>query len=315
MSAELSDLYRSLTVVADGVEIAHPELVRRHADRRARVQVAGSAVAVAVLLGGVAVGGRLAFSADGSAPLSPPAGTPAAPPPAGSALPPSPSAPPSASTAPSSPPPPPSRATPSGTRSPESTGAATAHPPTSIPDRAFFVLAAANQTGLESTGAGPVLPALCGARYPSESTVVQRRARSLAYKRPETRAGSVPDGSYRHSITIYRPGRADDALRELRQAVRACPEQRMPDDTRTWRQRLLDPGAYGDESVLFELRAPYPQGMGDPGADEVRLVRAIRVDDVVTVLWEQGWEYTAAERAQVDADSRRAVAAIEKWLG
>ncbi|MGC4852424.1 hypothetical protein ACLQ24_03280 [Micromonospora sp. DT4] len=55
--------------------------------------------------------------------------------------------------------------------------------------------------------------------------------------------------------------------------------------------------------------------MGDPGADEVRLVRAIRVDDVVTVLWEQGWEYTAADRAQVDADSRRAVAAIEDWLG
>ncbi|MFG3557681.1 hypothetical protein ACGGAQ_25190 [Micromonospora sp. NPDC047557] len=315
MSADLPDLYRSLTVVADGVEVAHPELVRRHADRRARVRVAGSALAVAVLLGGVAVGGRLAFSADGSAPLPPPAGTPASPLPTGSALPPSPSpsAPASASTAPSSPTP--SRATPSGTPSAEPTGAATAHPPTSIPDRAFFVLAAANRTGLESTAPGPVLPALCGTRYPSESAVVQRRARSMAYKRPETPAGSVPDGSYRHSIAIYRPGRAEDALRELRQAVRACPEQRMPDDTRTWRQRLLDPGAYGDESVLFELRAPYPQGMGDPGADEVRLVRAVRVDDVVTVLWEQGWEYTAAERAQVDADSRRAVAAIEKWLG
>ncbi|MEV4821196.1 hypothetical protein [Micromonospora sp. NPDC049274] len=309
MSTELPDLYRSLTVVADGVEVAHPELVRRHADRRAWVRVAGSALAVAVLLGGVAVGGRLAFSADGSAPLPPPAGATASALPTGSALPPSPS--PSAPTVP----PPPSRATPSGTRSAGPTGAATAHPPTSIPDRAFFVLAAANRTGLESTAAGPVLPALCGTRYLSESAVVQRRARSIAYKRPETRVGSVPDGSYRHSITIYRPGRADDALRELRQAVRACPEQRMPDDSRTWRQRLLDPGAYGDESVLFELRAPYPQGMGDPGAYEVRLVRAVRVDDVVTVLWEQGWEYTAAERAQVDADSRRAVAAIEKWLG
>ncbi|WP_405429663.1 hypothetical protein [Micromonospora sp. NBC_00617] len=311
MSAELSDLYRSLTVVADGVEVAHPELVRRHADRRARVRVAGSALAVAVLLGGVAVGGRLAFSADGSAPLPPPAATPVSPLPTGSTRAPSPS--PSASTAPSSSTP--SRVTPSGTRSAESTGGATAHPPTSIPDRAFFVLAAANRTGLESTAPGPVLPALCGARYPSESAVVQRRARSMAYKRPATPTGSVPAGSYRHSIAIYRPGRADDALRELRQAVRACPEQRMPDDTRTWRQRLLDPGAYGDESVLFELRAPYPQGMGDPGAYEVRLVRAVRVDDVVTVLWEQGWEYTAAERAQVDADSRRAVAAIEKWLG
>ncbi|MGC4767933.1 hypothetical protein ACLQ25_02980 [Micromonospora sp. DT44] len=312
MSAELSDLYRSLTVAADDVTVAHPEEVRRHADRRARVRAAGSALAVAVLLGGVAVGGRLAFPVDGSVPLPPPADTPAPPSVAGSSTPtPSASAPPT----PQSSSPTPSHTTAGGTRPVAPTGQATVDPPTSIPDRAFFVLAVANRTGLESTAAGPVLPTLCGARYASESAVVQRRARSIAYKRPETPAGNVPDGSYRHSITIYRPGRADDALRELRQAVRACPEQKMPDDTRVWRQRLLDPGAYGDESVLFELRAPYPPGMGNPGAYEVRLVRAVRVDDVVTVLWEQGWEYTAAERAQVDADSRRAVAAIENWLG
>jgi hypothetical protein len=315
MSAELSDLYRSLTATANQVTVARPEVVRRHADRQARVRVAGSALAVAVLLGGVAVGGRLAFSADGSAPPPSPAGTPAPLPTGVTPTPtPSASATPTPSGAGSSSPTPP-RANPGGTRPATPTGAATAHPPTSIPDRAFFVLAAANRTGLESTAAGPVLPTLCGARYASESAVVQRRGRSIAYKRPETRAGSVPDGSYRHSITIYRPGRADDALRELRQAVRACPEQKMPDDTRVWRQRLLDPGVYGDESVLFELRSPYPAGMGEPGAYEVRLVRAVRVDDVVTVLWEQGWEYTAAERAQVDADSRRAVAAIENWLG
>lgn len=314
MSAELTELYRSLTVAADDMTVADPEVVRRHADRRARVRAAGSALAVVVLLGGVAVGGRLAFPVDGSAPLPPPADTPA--PPSAEAGPPTPSASasPTSSAAQSSSPTP-SRPTAGGTRSVAPTGQAIAHPPTSIPDRAFFVLAAANRTGLESTAAGPVLPTLCGARYASESAVVQRRARSIAYKRPETRAGNVPDGSYRHSITIYRPGRADDALRELRQAVRACPEQKMPDDGRVWRQRLLDPGAYGDESVLFELRAPYPAGIGEPGAFEVRLVRAVRVDDVVTVLWEQGWEYTAAERAQVDADSRRAVAAIENWLG
>ncbi|MFI5930331.1 hypothetical protein ACIA3K_30740 [Micromonospora sp. NPDC051543] len=312
MSAELSDLYRSLTVAVDDVTVAHPEVVRRHADRRARVRVAGSALAVAVLLGGAAVGGRLVLPVDGSAPLPPPADTPGPPSVAGSSTPtPSASAPPT----PQSSSPTPSHSTAGGTRSVAPTGQATAHAPTSIPDRAFFVLAAANRTGLESTAAGPVLPTLCDARYASESAVVQRRARSIAYKRPETPAGNVPDGSYRHSITIYRPGRADDALRELRQAVRACPEQKSPDDARVWRQRLLDPGTYGDESVLFELRAPYPTGMGDPGAYEVRLVRAVRVDDVVTVLWEQGWEYSAAERAQVDADSRRAVAAIENWLG
>ncbi|MEV4658427.1 hypothetical protein [Micromonospora sp. NPDC049301] len=304
MSAELSDLYRSLGAAADDQELTHPELVRRRADRRARVRVAGGALAVAVLLGGVAVGGRLVLSADGAAPLPPPADTPG---PVPTRSTPS----PSLSSSPSAP----TRSTPSGTPPAPTTGAAVPRPPTSIPDRAFFVLAAANQTGVESRIEGPALPVLCAASYPSESAVVQRRGRYLAYKRSETPKGYVPDGSYRHTITIYRTGRADDALRELRQAVRDCPEQKLPDDGgRTWRQRLLGSGRYGDESVLFEMRAPYPEGRGDPGADEVRLVRLMRVGDVVTVLWEQGWESTSAERAQVDADSRRAVAAIEDWL-
>ena len=76
MSVELSDLYRSLSTVADGHELTHPESLRRLADRRARVRVAGSAFAVALLVGGVAVGGRLAYPADGCATLPPPADLP-----------------------------------------------------------------------------------------------------------------------------------------------------------------------------------------------------------------------------------------------
>ncbi|MEU4777840.1 hypothetical protein [Micromonospora sp. NPDC023633] len=53
--------------------------------------------------------------------------------------------------------------------------------------------------------------------------IVQRRTRNLAYKLPQTPQGYVPDGSYAHTITLYRPGRADDFLRELRAAVRDCP--------------------------------------------------------------------------------------------
>ena len=307
MSAELSDLYRSLSTVADGHELTQPESLRRFADRRARARVVGSTLAVALLVGGVAVGGRLAYPADGSAPLPPPADSPD-PAPTGATARPSPTPIP-ASTPPASTPPAatPSRSTPSGTP-------AAPQPPTSIPDRAFFVLAASNRTGMESQGAGPALPTLCGTRLASDSAMVQRRGRYLAYKLPETPKGNVPDGSYRHTITIYRAGRADDALRELRTAVRDCPDQKLPDDSRTWRQRLLASGEYGDESVLFEMRAPVPDGMGEPGTDEVRLVRAVRIGDVVTVLWEQGWEHTAADRVQVDADSRRAVAAIENWL-
>ncbi|MET7667028.1 hypothetical protein [Micromonospora luteifusca] len=169
-----------------------------------------------------------------------------------------------------------------------------------------------------------MLPDLCGARYPSESAIVQRRTRSLVYKLPKSpprnvAAGSVTvDGTYTNTITIYREGRADDALDELRRAVRDCPEQEKPagDASVVSRQRLLSSDGYGDESVLFETRKPNLDINGDPtGGDEVRLVRVIRVGDVVTVLWEIGWESGSSPRTQVDTDSRRAVAAIEAWLG
>ncbi|MBM0279235.1 hypothetical protein JM949_30285, partial [Micromonospora sp. STR1s_6] len=55
MSRELSEMYRSLSDAADGQELTHPEALRRFADRRARLRVTGSALAVALLVGGVAV--------------------------------------------------------------------------------------------------------------------------------------------------------------------------------------------------------------------------------------------------------------------
>ena len=306
-----SDLYRSLAVDADGHDLAVPDVLRNRADRRARFRAVGGTLTVAMVVGGVAVGAQLVAAP--SATVPPPVGTPALPSQPASPVPTT--ASPSASSSP----------TPSGRPSGTTTasGGATSAPPprtpASIPDRAFFALASANQIGI-----GPefrdldVLPDLCGARYPSEAAVVQRRTRHLVYKLPQNPgAGYVPDGSYTHAITIYRAGRADDVLDELRRAVRDCPQQErsggvVPVPSR---QRLLTDGGYGDESVLFEIRSPEVDVNGDPsGAEDVRLVRAIRVGDVVTVLWEQGWENTSSQRAQVDGDSRRAVAAIRAWL-
>ncbi|WP_204348510.1 hypothetical protein, partial [Micromonospora solifontis] len=221
--------------------------------------------------------------------------------------------------APSPPPSPrvtgPSSGTPGG---PASTSAGpTATSPTSIPDRAFFALPAANQAGGGPRFvSGPVLPAFCGTT-PGEESVVARRGRILPFKLSGGADVVVPDGLYRHSVTSYRPGRADDALRELRQAVRDCPRQDEPNAAgEIERQRLLAGGGYGDESVLVEIRAPHPSGYGgNTGGDEVHLLRAIRVGDVVTVLWERGWEGTSTDVAQFDADSRRATEALRRWLG
>ncbi|MEV0805880.1 hypothetical protein [Micromonospora sp. NPDC050200] len=308
MSRELTGFYRSLAEDTDPRGLAAPDLVRRYADRRARTRTAVGVLAVAALVGGTAVGAQFVLAAAPDSRVGPPADTPASP---------------SPSPAPPSTPPTPSATSPgpvgSASRQPTSTPPSrggsppAARTPTSIPDSAFFALAAANDHGAGARFvAGPVLPALCGAE-PGAGGTVRQRARSLTFWLAGTPEGNVPDGHYRHSITSYRNGRAADALDELREAVRNCPEQQI--GSVTSRQKLLPSGGYGDDSVLFEMRKPLLDANDEPtGDEELRLIRAIRVGNVVTVLWEQGWEGSSSPKAQVDADSRRAVAAIRDWL-
>ncbi|PZF94211.1 hypothetical protein C1I99_19680, partial [Micromonospora deserti] len=75
MSRELSGLYRSLAEEADARRLVVPEMLRRRADRRARVRVAGTALAAALLVGGAATGAQLALSPQ-RGPVPPLAGTP-----------------------------------------------------------------------------------------------------------------------------------------------------------------------------------------------------------------------------------------------
>ncbi|MFI7247002.1 hypothetical protein [Micromonospora chalcea] len=308
MSPELHRYYRSLAADTDERVLPAPDRLRRSADRWARRRAALTVLAAAGLVAGTVAGSQLVLAAGpGPDPAPPPAGTPT---PRPSSVAPS--------VAPSSPPPSsPSVGRTPGSRSPAvTTTPPAAATPTTIPDRAFFVLPAANDAGTGNYfGPGPVLPVLCDAS-PGDERVVAQRARSLPYRRAGAPADEVPSGNYRNSITIYRSGGASAALAELRAAVRACPEQpaRGTPPARV-RQQLLPDTGYGDESVLFETRTPYRDANGDPsGGDEVHLIRAVRVGDVVSLLWEQGWESTSTERAQFDADSRRAVEAVRRWL-
>ncbi|MEH1054271.1 hypothetical protein V6U89_03540 [Micromonospora sp. CPCC 206171] len=304
MSRELTGFYRSLAEDTDPRGLAAPDLVRRYADRRARTRAALGVLAVAALVGGTAVGAQTVLSAAPDTRVGPPADTPAPPSPT-----PVPSQPtPSPSTSSPGPSGSASRQPPSATRVPPP-----ARTPTSIPDSAFFALAAANDTGAGAQfDEGRVLPALCGAE-PGASGIVRQRTRSFPVKLTGTPDDYVvPDLYYRHSITIYRDGGAAATLDDLRAAVRECPQQQLGDVIR--RQKLLPSSGYGEESVLFEVRGPYQVPDGGPTGEVVNLVRAIRIGSVVTVLWDQGWEGSSTTRSQFDADSRRAVAAIRDWL-
>ncbi|MGN9891193.1 hypothetical protein [Micromonospora sp. L31] len=306
MSRELTGFYRSLAEDTDPRGLAAPDLVRRYADRRARTRAALGVLTAAALVGGTAVGAQFVLTAGPATRVGPPADTPAPPSPVPSNPTPTPSA--------TSPGPSGSVSQHSPSTSPTSVGVPPpVRTPTSIPDSAFFALAAANDTGAGAGfGEGQVLPALCGAE-PGASGTVRQRVRTVPFKLAGTPEGNIPDGLYRHSITIYRDGKAAAALDEVRDAVRDCAEQ--PVGKVKSRQKLLPSSGYGDESVLFEMRKPFLDVNDQPtGDEEVRLIRAIRIGNVVTVLWEQGWEGSSSPKSQVDADSRRAVLAIRNWL-
>ncbi|MFD0787675.1 hypothetical protein ACFQZ8_27540 [Micromonospora azadirachtae] len=157
-----------------------------------------------------------------------------------------------------------------------------------------------------------VLPDFCGADL--DARVVQTRSRVLTYHlTPDFPEGAAPYGVYRNSISIHRPGRADDWMADLRRAVRDCPEQEVAPG-RSNRHRLLAGGDFGDEAVLVEVREPAWEEGGPAEAEYRRLIRVIRIGDVVTVLWEMGWEGMSSDRRQVDDYSRRAEQAIVNWL-
>ncbi|MEV0154407.1 hypothetical protein AB0H57_11795 [Micromonospora sp. NPDC050686] len=305
MSRDLSVFYRSLASDADGQRLDPPNSVRTWADRRARRRAATGALGVALLVAGVGVGVSVALAPADREPVTPPAVTAG---PTASPRP-SPSAAPSGSPS-AVPPPSPPDASPTG----EPPASTPPKPPTRIPDRAFFTQPAGTAADPPRFVSGERgLPSLCGARL--REPVLSRTRLLVYYTRPHTEAGWVPDGTYLHTVAVHRPGAAAGWLEQLRRAVRDCPE--LADGSGpTYRVRLLSSGAYGDGSVLFELRTPATDGQGTPtGGDEVRLIRAIRSGDVVTVLWERGWENGSSDRANVDDYSRRAVRAVEDWLG
>ncbi|SCL19103.1 hypothetical protein GA0070616_1665 [Micromonospora nigra] len=314
MSPELNRRYRVLATDVDAYPLPTPEAVRRLAERRLRTRGATGALAVAVLAGGTVAGTQWGVTA------GPPSQPPRPVPPPATSVPPT-SVPPT-SVPPTSVPPTagatptasaddtsaPARTTPPATGAPSAS--APARLPTSIPDRAFFTPLAGTAVQPPEFVDGPVLPELCG-RTPAAPEL--SRTRSLIFwLDPQTPQEYVPDGSYLHTVSVHGPGLADDWLVNLRRAVRECPLVEIAPGLVSL-QRLLPDGAYGDESVLFEMRTRTFDE--DPaGTGLLRLVRAIRVGDVVTVLWERGWEYTSTDRIRFDFDSRRAVRAVEAWL-
>jgi hypothetical protein len=83
----------------------------------------------------------------------------------------------------------------------------------------------------------------------------------------------------------------------------------------TYQQRLISGTRYGNDSLLIEVSTPGRDGYGTPGVDVIRLVSVVLVGNIVAVLYEQGYEGESSDPDIVDDYPRRAINAIQAWLG
>jgi len=286
-------MYASLSREVETVMLDTPDALRGRADRRSRIRVAATLAAIAALVGGVAFGGQWILTARGQS-IQPGTGT--------------------SSNAPAT--------TPASSSESVATPAATSAPPKVtnvpkvIPASAFLQLADTNgEEPAVERQSDHMLPQLCGARYPSDSLIQARKTMHITYWASKSPPGTVPDGTFDETITTYKGDGADQVMRQLRDAVTACPTQQR--NGITYRNRILSGTARGDESILIEQRYPTRDVNGNPtGGDDVRLVSVVRTGAVVMVLYEQGWEAGwSAEQPVVDAFTGKAFSRLRSWLG
>jgi hypothetical protein len=156
------------------------------------------------------------------------------------------------------------------------------------------------------------LPRLCGASFASDVAIGQRRARRLTYFRAGYMPGELPLGNVDQTITVYRPGGAEQAMAELRSALAGCVSEKI--EYRTAHYELRSATGRGDESVLLRVRNTMPPSdQPMTSTERTSLLSVSRVGDVVTVLFSYGWENVDADPTITDDYLRRAVDAINAW--
>lgn len=286
---DLERAYAALAQEADTVRLTTSEALRGRADRRARIRLATGCAVLAVVIGATAVGAQWVLKSSRQAPPGP-----------------------STSQSPTVAPPTSSPPSPATTASPSDAKPA----PTTVPDSAFLQLVDTNgDQRPENVPSDNMLPSLCGARYASDSSIQARRTMHIIYWKDKHPVDAVPDGTFDETITTYRSDGGVQFMALLRAAVTACPTEKR--NHTTYRHRLLAGSAYGDESMLIEMRYPTLDIEGRPtGGDDVRLISVVRIGGVVMVLYEQGWENGwSADRLPVDSFTRTAVSRLRAWLG
>jgi hypothetical protein len=295
---DIASRYAELAAEVDGTGLIGPQDLRRYADRRARARAGVLAAAGVVVVAGTATGGVALLGRPSPTPppgQTPPATVSPSPTPAGPSI--SPTAPPSSPSAlpPSSP-----------SKEPTMT-----EPVTSVPDRAFFLLPEEMRKGTTRVASTPdeALPPICRDAFALDDKATARRSVYSTYQAPGTPADYVPLATVQQTITAYRDGGAEEFMTRFRDVAADCDTFDQGDVEVTF--EVLDPPAAGDEAVYL-LRTWPATGETNPTPAQARIV-VIRVGDVVTVLFDRGWENADSDPEYVSQLIPLAVEAIEDW--
>lgn len=186
--------------------------------------------------------------------------------------------------------------------------------PVTIPTSAFLELPPEHRKSPRTTTpVANALPKLCGEEFGTGGRAVTASASMLnIYKQIEDPPENVPYGTVTQTIFTFEGEGASDYLRRLRGSLDSCQSFRRSGATVEVRTRPL-PGL-GDEALLVTQTWPQTDLQGNrTGGDAVSQIAVIRVDDVTTVLHDQGWEGTSGSPDLMDDFARTAVRALDTW--
>ncbi|MCP2326933.1 hypothetical protein HDA40_005440 [Hamadaea flava] len=195
-----------------------------------------------------------------------------------------------------------------------SSSPATRSGPKTIPAKAFLQKEDTRSTDGPAVISEPMLPPLCKARYASDAVRQVRQTRTMRYYNPGTPLDNTPDGTIQQTISSYTSEGGARLVAEIKAAVEACPQETL--EGYTYTNRLLTGPKHGDESLLFERAYPTRDIDGKlTGGKDIRLIAVVRVGNVVTVLYETGWEMGwSAEPASMERLTAKAEQRMRAWL-
>ncbi|MEU7924036.1 hypothetical protein [Micromonospora sp. NPDC049801] len=207
-----------------------------------------------------------------------------------------------------------SASTTSAPASPTDPPSGSASAPTTIPTSAFVELPSElRKSPRRSTPVAEALPKLCGNEFGTGGRqVTASAAMTVTYKKAGEPDSNTPQGMIHQTIFTFAGDGATDYLRRLSDAVKACPSFDQGDDPVTVESRAV-PGV-GDEALLVTRAWAATNLNGErTGGEGSSQIAVARVDGVVTVFDDQGWEGSSGNPAILDQTMRKGVRTIDAW--